>query len=123
MPVVLGQDRETELQLEPPGAGTPSAAEPPTAGLLDVHLGCEFHYETAAVQDPVPALPDRVLIYTLPSRYCQSDILMDDAWTLFGDATPGYPRVQAICDWVHANVEYDADSAGPTVSAGGYLRQ
>ena len=70
-----------------------------------------------APEDPVPALPDRALIYTLPSRYCQSDLLMDDAWRLFGDATPGYSRVQAICDWVHANVEYDPNSAGPTISA------
>jgi transglutaminase-like putative cysteine protease len=70
-----------------------------------------------AVQDPVPELPDRVLVYTLPSRYCQSDLLVDEAWRLFGDVTPGYARVRAICDWVHANIEYCPDSAGPTVSA------
>ncbi|HTE86328.1 MAG TPA: transglutaminase family protein, partial [Dehalococcoidia bacterium] len=45
------------------------------------------------------------------------DLLLDEAWRLFGAVTPGYARVQAICDWVHANIEYDPDSAGPTVSA------
>jgi transglutaminase-like putative cysteine protease len=70
-----------------------------------------------AVQELVFDLPDSVLLYTLPSRFCQSDLLMDDAWTLFGNTTPGYPRVQAICDWVHAHIEYDPDGAGPTISA------
>ena len=71
----------------------------------------------AAAQDPVPALPDDVLVFTLPSRFCQSDLLMDEAWALFGDTPLGYARVQAICDWVHTNVAYGYGSSGPTISA------
>ena len=70
-----------------------------------------------AVQHLVPDLPDDVIIYTLPSRFCQSDLLMDDAWRLFGETIPGHARVQAISDWVHTNIEYRAGSSGPSTSA------
>ena len=55
---------------------------------------------------PVDQLPDDVLIYTLPSRHCQSDLVIDEAWRLFQDAPDGWARVQAICDWTHQNIEY-----------------
>jgi len=54
----------------------------------------------------VGELPVEVLRYTLPSRYCDSDKLMNFAWNQFGHITHGLPRVQAICDWVHNNIEY-----------------
>lgn len=73
--------------------------------------------DVTAPQTPVPLLPDDALIYTLPSRYCQSDLLLDDAWRLFGDGPEGYARVQAISSWVHTNVEYNMTSTGPSVSA------
>jgi transglutaminase-like putative cysteine protease len=59
-----------------------------------------------AEQLPIEALPDDVLLYTLPSRFCLSDVLSDAAWQLFGQTTPGWARVQAICDWVHANITF-----------------
>jgi transglutaminase-like putative cysteine protease len=59
-----------------------------------------------AVQMPVEDLPDNMLHYTLPSRYCLSDILSDMAWQLFGNTEPGWARVQAICDWVHTNIHF-----------------
>ncbi|TWP48045.1 transglutaminase family protein [Lentzea tibetensis] len=50
----------------------------------------------------VPAdLPDDVLLYTLASRYCLSDVLGDEAWSRFGSHPPGYRRVQHICQYVH----------------------
>jgi len=55
---------------------------------------------------PVGQLPFELLRYTLPSRYCDSDKLMDFAWKQFGQIPHGLPRVQAICDWVHNNIEY-----------------
>jgi len=59
-----------------------------------------------AVQLPVEELPDEVLLYTLPSRFCLSDTLSDMAWQLFGAIEPGWARVQAICDWVHGNIRF-----------------
>jgi transglutaminase-like putative cysteine protease len=66
---------------------------------------------------PVGQLPHEVLRYTLPSRYCDSDKLMNFAWELFGKTTQGLQRVQAICDWVHNNIEYRTLSGRPDLSA------
>ncbi len=64
----------------------------------------------------VDQLPDAALMYTLPSRYCPSDMVLDEAWNLFGDVPDGWPRVQAICDWAHRNVAYVAGSSTGTTS-------
>lgn len=83
-------------------------------------------YEVPEAPDPidpearqfnVSELPDDTIVYTLPSRFCQSDLLLDDAWRLFGDTPLGHARVQAICDWAHTNVAYGYSSTGPTTSA------
>jgi transglutaminase-like putative cysteine protease len=66
---------------------------------------------------PVGDLPDELLRYTLPSRYCDSDKLMDFAWQNFGQVPHGLPRVQAICDWVHRNIEYRTLSGRADLSA------
>jgi transglutaminase-like putative cysteine protease len=66
---------------------------------------------------PVQDLPDDALVYTLPSRYIESDLLLNDAWDLFGNTPPTWARVQAICDWVHANVTYGYGLSGPTTTA------
>ncbi len=66
---------------------------------------------------PVEALPDDTLIYALPSRYVQSDLLVTTAWELFGDTPATWARVQAVCDWVHANVAYSAGSSDATITA------
>ncbi|MHB8576060.1 MAG: transglutaminase-like domain-containing protein [Dehalococcoidia bacterium] len=70
-----------------------------------------------ATEIPISRLPDDLLVFTLPSRYAQSDLLLDEAWQLFGAAPTGYTRVQAICDWVHTNVAYGYTASGPTKSA------
>ena len=66
---------------------------------------------------PVGQLPFELLRYTLPSRYCDSDKLMNFAWNQFGHVAHGLPRVQAICDWVHHNIEYRHMSGRPDLSA------
>ena len=66
---------------------------------------------------PVGQLPHELLRYTLPSRYCDSDKLMNFAWNHFGQTPHGLPRVQAICDWVHNNIEYRFGSGRPDLSA------
>jgi transglutaminase-like putative cysteine protease len=57
------------------------------------------------------ALPDEVLIYTLPSRYCLPDVLGNEAWSRFGAVTPGYGRVQAICSYVHEHLSFQYGSS------------
>jgi len=62
-------------------------------------------------------LPHEVLVYTLPSRFCPSDELADDAWRLFGSVPPGWGRVQTICDWVHAEVTFGYLNTSPLATA------
>jgi transglutaminase-like putative cysteine protease len=66
---------------------------------------------------PVSLIPPRFLRYTLPSRYCDSDKLMDLAWSHFGQIPNGYARIQAICDWVHHHIEYRYGSGRSDLSA------
>ncbi len=66
---------------------------------------------------PVNELPADLLRYILPSRYCDSDKLLAFAWNNFGHIPNGLPRVQAICDWVHNNIEYRYMSGRPDLSA------
>jgi transglutaminase-like putative cysteine protease len=66
---------------------------------------------------PVELLPFELLRYTLPSRYCESDKLMNFAWQQFGQIPEGLARVQAISDWVHHNIEYRYGSGRPDLSA------
>lgn len=61
-----------------------------------------------ASQHNVQDLPYDVLPFLLASRYCEVDSdLKDLAGTLFNDVLPGFPRVQAICNFVHQHVYFD----------------
>ena len=63
-------------------------------------------------------LPDEVLIFTLPSRYCLPDVLANEAWSRFGSTPPGYGRVAAICDYVngHLTFQYGSSTAQSTAA-------
>jgi len=65
----------------------------------------------AARQLPIDQLPDELLLYLMPSRYCETDKLTDTAWSLFGKTAPGWERVQAINDYVHDNVTFGYEHA------------
>lgn len=66
---------------------------------------------------PVNDLPHDTLRYLLNSRYCEVDRLSNIAVELFGGVTPGWGRVQAICDWVHAKVNFGYHHARPSKTA------
>lgn len=66
---------------------------------------------------PPQDLPDDTLVFTLPSRQIESDLLLSDAWQLFGNTPATWARVQAVCDWVHQNVLYTPEASGPDVLA------
>ena len=70
-----------------------------------------------AEQLPVDDLPDDALEFLLGSRYCETDRLSDLAWSLFGSVAPGWPRVQAICDYVHARLNFSYSDARSTRTA------
>jgi len=66
---------------------------------------------------PVESLPPDALVYLLASRYCETDLLMSEAWRLFGQVTPGWGRVQAICDFVNQHVTFGYQYAHYTKTA------
>jgi transglutaminase-like putative cysteine protease len=70
-----------------------------------------------ARQTAVEDLPPDVLRFLLASRYCEVDRLLDTAGFLFGNTPPGWARVQAVCDWVQANVTFGYAFASPTKTA------
>jgi len=66
---------------------------------------------------PVTELPSDVLVYLMGSRYCETDLLSQTAWDMFGGQAPGWGRVQAICDFVNGHVHFDYAQARATRSA------
>jgi Transglutaminase-like superfamily len=71
-----------------------------------------------ALQHQVQHLPAETLLFLLGSRYCETDRLSDEAWRLFGHTPLGWPRVQAICDFVHNHITfgYEHSRAARTAS-------
>jgi transglutaminase-like putative cysteine protease len=70
-------------------------------GLVDVQMW-------NALQHQVQDLPNDVLQFLLPSRYCETDSeLRDIAWATFGKLPAGWPLVQAVCDFVHRHIRFD----------------
>jgi transglutaminase-like putative cysteine protease len=79
--------------------------------------------DLSAVQHEVQMLPTDALLFLLPSRYCESDVLADDAWRLFGQLPPGAAKVQAVCDFVHSHIKFDYSLARPTRTAAEAYRE
>src|SRR5712691_2734279 len=80
------------------------------SGLPDVFV-------PSASQHAVEDLPAETIVYLLGSRYCETDRLSDIAWKLFEKTTPGWARVQAICDFVHSHIVFGYEHARATMTA------
>src|ERR1700747_2084980 len=83
------------------------------AGLLEIRNefvisdnGLPDEVSPRAEQWPIDSLPDEVLAYLLGSRYCDTEKLSQLAWQQFGSTVGGWQRVQAICDYVHNQLEF-----------------
>jgi len=70
-----------------------------------------------AMAHPIAELPHDTLRFLLSSRYCEVDSLAPAAFDLFGNTTPGWERVQAICNYVHSKVAFGYSYARPTKTA------
>ena len=66
---------------------------------------------------PVAQLPDVVLPYLYPSRYCESDRMHAMAVAQFGTLWQGHGRVLAIRDWVRQQVTFRSNTSQSTTSA------
>jgi transglutaminase-like putative cysteine protease len=72
---------------------------------------------SAAIQHDIYDLPQETLVFLLGSRYCETDRLSEIAWSLFERVTPGWARVQAICDFAHNHIAFNYQNARPTRTA------
>lgn len=89
-------------------------------------LSCDFVIECDGLEDRQPGdapvqrveeLPDEVLMYLVGSRYCDTDLLSNTAWSLFGHIPPDARRVSAIVDFVHYHLTYGYQFARATRTA------
>lgn len=94
------------------------------AGRITLRTDGIIHYDGAtdpvdptAIQHPIEDLPADVIGYLLPSRYCETDLLSNEAWRLFEHAPTGGARVQAICDFVHNHVTFGYEFGRSTRTA------
>ena len=75
-----------------------------------------------AIQHEIKDLPDDVLVFLLGRRYCDTDRLGVCAWSQFSSTPLGWPRVEAIRDYVHDHITFDYQKADPLRTAfGGYI--
>jgi transglutaminase-like putative cysteine protease len=72
---------------------------------------------SSAQQHSIQDLPEETLVFLLGSRYCETDRLSETAWQLFGHTSPGWKRVQAICDYVHNHMTFGYENARSTKTA------
>jgi transglutaminase-like putative cysteine protease len=70
-----------------------------------------------AKQHDLEHLPANVLLYLLGSRYCETDKLLNTAWSLFQETPKGWTLVQKICDYVHDHLTFGYEHARPTKTA------
>ena len=92
------------------------------SGAFELHYRARVRRTVEAVDPnagevPIWQLPDEVLQYLLPTRYCESDLLSHAAQKLFGSLPPGYARVMAICDWIHSHIDYQVGTSMATTTA------
>jgi transglutaminase-like putative cysteine protease len=96
--------------IAPPGAFSIfTSAEVVTADSLDEGHGAPFI--------EVQYLPDPVLTYILPSRFCESDRFGDLAQQITNGCFLGYDQVQAIENWLRNTVAYQPGSSTTPISA------
>jgi transglutaminase-like putative cysteine protease len=62
-------------------------------------------------------LPHDVLVYLLPSRYCQSDCFNQMAVEITQNKDLGYDQVAAITNWIRDNITYESNNSDIQVSA------
>ncbi|WP_117000552.1 transglutaminase domain-containing protein [Desertimonas flava] len=87
------------------------------AAAATVDVGDEIDVDPTAPRSEFETIPDWVLEYCLPSRYCPSDTLYDLASTVTAGALPGYPQVEAIRAWIASTIRYEYGTSSSTTSA------
>ncbi len=93
------------------------------AGHFDIQTSCEV--ETAETMDEEPGagfvmvqdLPEDVLTYLLPTRYCESDRFTDLTLEVVAGKGLGWQQVDGITQWIRENVAYEPDKGESLLTA------
>lgn len=94
----------------PPGPfAIHTAAEVKTSDTIDQAPGARFV--------EIRNLPDAVLSYLLPSRYCEADKFSQMAVEVTAGERMGYDQVAAIVHWIRTNIRYEPYGSDFQVSA------
>ena len=105
-----------------PGSGNRFFRFDASPGLLLVNYQAEVEVFLEVPGDdlaevPVGQVPDDVLRYLLPTRYCESDLLSGPAQQMFGQVPAGIGRVRHVAQWVRDAIAYRPGSTGSTTTA------
>ena|SRR5688572_2537437 len=65
---------------------------------------------------PPAELPHGVLQFLVPSRYCPSDMLTEQAREIAGKARPGYAQAEAVRAWIEHNIRYERGTSDESTS-------
>ena len=93
------------------------------AGAFMIHTESEVEVADTIDQSPgapfieVQYLPEAVLAYLLPSRYCESDRFGTMAMEITDGKYPGYDQVATIQQWLRDNIRYVPGSSDVALSA------
>lgn len=93
------------------------------AGVFRVHTAAEVMISDTVDSAPgasfvdVQNLPDPILCYLLPSRYCESDRFGQMANEITVGQLPGYDQVAAIESWLRNNIRFEPYSGEIHLSA------
>ena len=94
----------------PPGEfSIHTSADILTADSVNVSPGAPF--------EDVQNLPDGVLNYLLPSRYCESERFIELGQEIVAGVAPGYDQVAAIVNWIRDNIHFNSESTQFQLSA------
>ena len=91
-------------------------------GVLSINYHAKIEISPIVVplhldETPLSTVPDDVLHYLMPSRYCESDVLSRAAQQLFGHLPKGLSRVKAIESWLHEFIQYTPGFSNSTTTA------
>ncbi len=91
-------------------------------GVLSLNYRAKIELNTVPAplhldEAPVTSVPDDVLRYLMPSRYCESDVMSRAAQQLFGHLPQGLSRVRAVENWLHESICYMPGFSNSTTTA------
>jgi transglutaminase-like putative cysteine protease len=111
--IALNEDRATGNRIA--SFDAPSGAVRVRYSAL-VEIAHRFVDPTAIVPETPATLPACSLHFLYASRYCQVDLVQQQAWDRFGHLTRGYGQVRAVRDWVRENLVFRVGASGPATS-------